>query len=332
VTDILLLENNMRLPDHFDFSMKPTPIMGFKRYFKKGHGYKLWIKRDDLTGLELSGNKVRKLDFLLKDAQKSSCRQIITCGGLQSNHCRTTAFCAAQLGMKTTLVLRGEKPSMPEGNYFLNSLLNANIRFVSPDEYNNVESIMQQTARQTSGSVYIIPEGGSNETGAWGYINCFLDILEQSKKMNQKFDTIVFATGSGGTHAGLLLGKLLTSSDINIVSVNVCNDAAFFVNKIDWIIKRFIERYGYNLNWNKNEIKIVDGFVGGGYGVIAQREADAISRFAQSEGLIIDPVYGVKALLALEEELQNKTLPGKNILFIHTGGIFGLFPYWLYFN
>jgi len=198
----------MNYPARLNISRLPTPIIPAQRFFADYPRYRFWIKRDDLSGLELSGNKVRKLEFLLQEAIDRKAGRIITCGGVQSNHCRTAAFMAAQVGLKCTLVLRGSEKESPTGNYFLNRLTNADIHFVNEDEYKNADGIMRHIAGQTDERCYIIPEGGSNETGVWGYIKCYEEILEQVRQTGRKIDTIVVATGSGGTHAGLLLGKL----------------------------------------------------------------------------------------------------------------------------
>ena len=199
----------MKIPENFNNAYLPTPVRAFNRFFENIEKYSVWLKRDDLTGIELSGNKVRKLDFLLKEASEQGAEYIITCGGLQSNHCRTTAFYATQLGMKTVLVLRGQPEEIPTGNYFMNLLLDVDIRFVTADEYQQVDLLMKKIADKLPGKAYIIPEGGSNETGAWGYIKAFNEIEAQGE-----FDTIVVATGSGGTNCGLILGKILGKSSI----------------------------------------------------------------------------------------------------------------------
>jgi len=313
----------MQFPDHFQQAHLPTPIIPFCNFFKELGTYTVLLKRDDFTGVELSGNKVRKLDFLLKDAQRLGATRVITCGGLQSNHCRSTAFYASQLGLKTTLVLRGQVPAQTTGNLFLNQLLGVDIHYISAGEYESVNAIMENIAQQSPEKCYIIPEGGSNEIGAWGYIKAFYEIIEQDRHI----ETIVVATGSGGTHAGLLLGKLLSKSPLNVLSVNVCDDAGFFQDKIDSIMREFCQRYEKHLKWQKSDIRIIDGFVGAGYGEIGPREVETIKRLAQQEGIVIDPVYGAKALAGFEHYLKNKQIPGEKILFIHTGGIFGVFPY-----
>lgn len=313
----------MKFPDHFQQANLPTPIIPFTRFFQTQKDYEIYLKRDDFSGIELSGNKVRKLDFLLMDAHNKGATHVITCGGLHSNHCRTTAYYAAKLGFKSTLVLCGAAEHPATGNLLLNSILDTDIKFISAEAYTQVDEYMAKIAATHPQTSYIIPEGGSNEVGAWGYVKAFFEIIEQDPGV----ETIVVATGSGGTHAGLLLGKLIAESPVNIISVNVCEDTDFFTKKIDSIMQRFNERYGYKLSWQLSDIRIVDGFVGAGYGQTGSAEVDIIKRLARTEGIVIDPVYGAKALAGFEQQLKQGRIPGKKILFIHTGGIFGIFPY-----
>jgi len=321
---------NISYPPSFNFANLNTAIIAIKDCAQKYPGYHLWIKRDDLTGLELSGNKVRKLDFLLKDVVNNGATHIITCGAVQSNHCRATAFMAAKIGLNCTLFLRGQPEGFPTGNFFLDKLVNPEIIFVTVEEYREIESRMEQEAQKLSGrgeKVYVIPEGGSNVLGVWGYIRCMEEISNQIQKASLPIQAIMVATGSGGTHAGLLLGKLIMNSNLDVLSVNVCDDAAFFKQKILKLVNEFKNRFNYQFKADEGDINIFDGFVGEGYGKITSQEIDMIKRFALSEGIILDPVYCAKAFLGLEYLLKNRALNYENILFIHTGGIFGIFPY-----
>lgn len=320
-----IMKLKIEYPKKKNFGIYPTPISQIKTFFKNENNYNVWIKRDDLTGLELSGNKVRKLEYIFTDAESKKAKQIITCGGIQSNHCRTTAFLASKLQLACTLFLRGEVPKIKTGNFLLNSILNAKIKIVTKEEYKSIDKIMDEYAKVIRNNAYVIPEGGSNEIGVWGYIECFFEILKQIKDQKIKIETIVVPTGSGGTHAGLLLGKILAGSNIEIISINVCDSSEFFVEKINDIITRFFERYDIDGNFVKKDIKIFDGFVGEGYGLITETETNIIKRFAQAEAIIIDPVYTAKALNGIEKLMKKRHIPGKNILFVHTGGIFGLF-------
>jgi D-cysteine desulfhydrase len=314
-----------KYPQKIFFGIYPTPIIPINNFFCLSNKYNVWIKRDDLTGLELSGNKVRKLEYIFADAAISNSNHVITCGGIQSNHCRTTAFLATRLQYDCTLFLKGQIPPIKSGNYLLNSILNVKIKNVTNEEYQAIDNIMAQAAQEINNTTYVIPEGGSNEIGVWGYIECFSEILKQIKEQNINIDTIIVPTGSGGTHAGLLLGKYIFNSDIEIISINVCDSSQFFINKINNIINKFASINNLFFNFNIDDIKIFDGYVGEGYGIVTVRETDIIKRFAMAEGIIIDPVYTAKALIGLEDLMKTESIPGKNILFIHTGGIFGLF-------
>jgi D-cysteine desulfhydrase len=315
----------LAIPKSLSFTQTKTPIIEISGKNKT----RLWLKRDDLTGMELSGNKIRKLDFLLQQALEDNAHGIITCGGLQSNHCRAAAYAAAKLGLETILFLRGQEEELPTGNHFLNQLVGAKIQYVTQEEYIDINLLMEKKSLELAKkekNFYVIPEGGSNEVGAWGYIKCFYEINEQIDAKNISIDAIAVSTGSGGTHAGLLIGKLLKNSDIDIISINVCDSAKFFKEKISGIIKKFEIKYDQNFGPQKNNIIIYDGFTGSGYGEIGDREVDIIKRFVQKEGIVLDPVYTAKAYFGLEQLINEGQLAYNNILFIHTGGIFGIFP------
>jgi len=238
------------------------------------------------------------------------------------------------VGLECVLFLRGVPGELPTGNHLLNLLTNAIIHYVSAEEYEDIDNLMDAESKNSSNSgkkFYVIPEGGSNATGAWGYCQCFFELSDQIKQHQLPVEAIIVASGSGGTHAGLLLGKLMQNSKIDILSVNVCDDGSHFRNKIASIITDFNNKYSFAFNLQKEDIHIIDGFVGGGYGEIGSDEVDLIKRFVRNEGIILDPVYTAKAFLGLENLMNEKKLKYKNILFIHTGGVYGLFPYAEYF-
>lgn len=186
----------LAIPKSLNLTQPKTPIIELNGQNKT----RIWLKRDDLTGIELSGNKIRKLDFLLQEAIEKKAQGIITCGGLQSNHCRAAAFAGAKLGLETILYLRGTPEKQPTGNHFLNLLVGATIHYVTHEEYLEIDSIMEQKSQKLAEQgkqFYIIPEGGSNEIGAWGYIKCFYEITEQIEANNISIDAIAVSTGSG---------------------------------------------------------------------------------------------------------------------------------------
>lgn len=291
----------------------------------------IWIKRDDQTGSEFSGNKIRKLEYALSEAINFGCDTIITCGGIQSNHCRATAVASVMLGLKPVLLLRvSETPSI-EGNYFIDKLLGADVRFCTPDEYRNSRGeIMNSIAKEyekDGHKAYVIPEGASYGLGCMGYYNCMEEIVEQEKEMGVKFDTVVVATGSGGTYAGLHLANKINGYNKKVIGFAVCDNNEYFTDVVCSIGKDAIPYIGKPYVIKKEEIHFNDKYVGIGYALSTQEELSFINKIAKMEALILDPVYTGKAMKGLYEEIKSGNLQdSENILFIHTGGLFGLFP------
>jgi len=317
-------------PDSIKLAQVPTPIFKLERISKIFEGPQIFIKRDDYTGVATTGNKIRKLEFLLADAQAQNCDYVITCGGIHSNHARATAVAAAKIGMKSHLVLRNGISKDLEANPLLNRLVGAEMEYITPEEYQRVGEIMARVAENLKikgHRPYAIPEGGSNELGALGYVKAAEEIAHQLKVMKLKIQHIVVPVGSGGTYAGLLIGKFLYDLPAQIHGVNVCDSAEFFIGKIHGIVKNAIKRFNLNLTISKSDVNIIDGYVGKGYGLSRQEEIDTIKRVAQTEGIILDPVYTGKTFYGLYDQIRaGKFKSNENVLFIHTGGIFGLFP------
>ena len=308
----------------------PTRIERLEKFstIVKEHVY---IKRDDQTGTEFSGNKIRKLEYSINEAINNDCDTLITCGGIQSNHARATAAAGIKLGLKSVLVLRSDEKPELEGNYLIDKIMGADVRIISSEDYRErrqeiMENILKELeAKGRKG--YIIPEGASNGIGTFGYLACFKEILEQEKEHGIVFDTIVTAVGSGGTFAGLYLGNKLTNSGKKIVGINVCDTAEYFKERVSEIleeVKTYIPDTEFEIS--KDDMCIIDGYVGDGYAVSRTEELDFICDFAEAEGIILDPVYTGKAMRGLYTEIKKGTFKdSKNILFIHTGGLFGLF-------
>lgn len=321
----------MKIPERIKFANLPTKIEKLERLSQELGGPCIYIKRDDQTGIEVSGNKIRKLEFSVKEALDMRCNYLITIGGIQSNHCRATAAVAAKLGLKAHLVLRKDKEEEIDGNLFLDKLLGAEIRFVNPEEYKEeLSEILQEVsldAEKRGYKPYIIPVGASNGIGAFGYYQAFKEIAMQEKKMGINFDMIIVATGSGGTYSGLFLGKKIFNHSADIYGVNVCDDAEYFIQTIDNILQESLDYLKIQLPYERNEIHLLDGYVGRGYALSSPAELQFIHMLAKLEGVILDPIYTGKALYGLTEEIKKGHLKAyKNILFIHTGGLFGLFP------
>lgn len=297
-------------------------------------GVNIFFKRDDQTGSEVSGNKVRKLEYSIKEAIDQGCDTLITCGGIQSNHARSTAAVAIKAGLSSILVLRTNEEPEVEGNYFIDRLLGADIRFITSDEYsNNRQEIMENIVKELEKDGrkgYIIPEGASNGVGSLGYINFVKEVLEFEEKTDVVFDTIVVAVGSGGTYAGIHMGNdIYLDGKRRVVGFNVCDTAEFFKEKVKEIIKESKEYLNEkDLEKVKSEnMDIIDGYVGEGYALSTEEELNFIWDLAKKEGVILDPVYTGKAMFGLHNEIKKGSFKNsKNILFVHTGGLFGLFP------
>ena len=325
----------LNYPAHLEIARKGTPLQKMERLSAE-LGVEIFFKRDDLTGCELSGNKIRKLEFLLADARAKGADTVITCGGAQSNHCRATALAAVGAGLKSTLLLRTEDPINPppcHGNILLNKLAGAELVWITPAEYKerHIRFEIEQERLGGRGKVaYIIPEGGSNQLGSWGYVKAMEEIANDLTALGTvdfTETTVISATGSGGTTAGLLLGARLLGLDLRVTGVNVCDDEDYFVSVIGHICKGFIKDYSVDITINSTDIDIVDGYVGRGYALSRQEELQAIYDLAQLEGVVLDPVYTGKAFYGMVSEIKkNRSAFGKRIVFVHTGGLFGLFP------
>lgn len=317
----------MKMPKSISIANLPTKIEKLERLSKE-LDKNIYIKRDDQTGTEISGNKIRKLEFAVKEALDNGCDYLITCGGIQSNHARATAAVAAKLGMGSYLVLRGNQESDVEGNYFLDKILGANIKFVTPEEYrenrmNIMENIEEELAKEGH-KAYILPEGASNGIGSFGYYKAMEEILEQEKELHVKFDAIVVTVGSGGTYAGLYYANHIKNNDSTIYGINICDDDEHFKTVVQGLFKDMDKYSGEKINIDREDIDIIHGYPGEGYALSRPEEIEFIHRFAKLEGIILDPVYTGKAMYGFVEEVKKgKFDEHKNILFIHTGGIFG---------
>ncbi len=323
--------DTMRMPDSMQFANLPTKIEKLDRLSAELGNVEIYIKRDDQTGTEFSGNKIRKLEFAIKEALDQGCDYLITCGGIQSNHARATAAIAAKLGMYSYLVLRGTGEEDIDSNYFLDKVLGASIKFITPEDYKERRmEIMTQLAEELSAQghkAYVIPEGASNGIGTFGYYRALEEILVQEKELGIKFDAIVTAVGSGGTYAGLFYANEVNNNAAKIFGVNVCEDKEHFRNQITNILEESFGYTGEKIDFSREDINIIDGYVGIGYAMSRPEEIEFIQKLARLEGIILDPVYTGKAMYGLVEEIKKGAFANyEKILFIHTGGLFGLFP------
>lgn len=319
-------------PPRLTLARLPTPL---ERSPKLGDllGVPLWWKRDDLTGAELSGNKIRKLEFLLADAEVVGADTVVTCGGVQSNHCRATALAAARRGLDCVLLLRVPDPDAPpplQANTLLAALASAEIRYVSVDQYRRRDELFRDLSvelGQRGRRPYLIPEGGSNALGAWGYVQCVAELRAQ---LGDRPVTIVYAAGSGGTGAGIEIGIRRTGwTTARAVGFAVCDDRAFFQRLIADIAAQMNRRWDLGQSITADQIAIIDGYIGPGYGQTTPDVLAAIRDAARDDGIVLDPVYTGKAFFGLTREVAgNPEIFGAgDVVFIHTGGIFGLFPF-----
>ena len=299
------------------FAHLPTPVERLPRLSNELGGPQLLVKRDDLTGLAFGGNKIRKLEFLLAEAQSHGARTIITAGAVQSNHCRQTAAACARLGFDCTLVLSGEKPATASGNLLLDQLFKARIVWTSLEARDQVLQETFQKAWETGQRPYLIPYGGSNTTGAAGYVFAMKELLEQDCQP----DWIVFASSSSGTQAGLVTGARLFGFHGKVLGISVDEPEADLKARVAALATATADALGEQCKFEPEEILVSAGYLGGGYGVMGQAEVQAICLFARTEGLLLDPVYTGRAAAGLIDLIRKGFFHREEtVLFWHTGG------------
>ena len=307
-------------PKKISLAQIPTPLEEIKF-----EGKSFLIKRDDLTGCELSGNKVRKLEYLLAEAKHQRADIIFTSGGDQSNHARATVIAAKKMGLNTKLFLWGKDAPVSNGNLFLDKMSGANIQFFTEKEYEKVNEIMfeQRLALLKKGkNAFVFPGGGSTTLGIWGYIN-FINELKKQVDL-KKIDSIVAACGSGGTAAGMLVGAALNNLDVKIVAVHVLMSKSEMENHILQLAEGCVLDYKLKCKIDPKNLIVLDGYSKEGYKKISKPKVKLIKRFASETGILFDPAYTGKAFKAYYDNYLIKG-KGKRNIFVHTGGLFGIF-------
>lgn len=296
------------------------------------------MKREDLVGIALGGNKVRKLEYALAEAQAQGATAIVTSGAVQSNHVRLTIACANRLGLKTYVVLRGEKPEKPTGNLLLDHILGAKeIHWVDPKPYATREELVQATETRAQelaeelrkrGEVpYVIPNGCKPLHSALAYAGCVLEILEQMRAMNLAPDVIVTACGTAGTQTGLILGSLLfAQGQIRVVGISVSGKAEVLRERIRRNLGEALRFLEMTIAVPENAVEVYDKYVGPGYAVPTPAMRAAVELVARTEGILLDPVYTGKAMAGLIDLARRGAFrPDQNVVFLHTGGVPALF-------
>ncbi|MBI4587605.1 MAG: pyridoxal-phosphate dependent enzyme [Candidatus Rokubacteria bacterium] len=317
------------VPPRVPLACLPTPILKLER-LSACFGVEIFVKRDDLTGLLETGNKVRKLEFLVGEALALGADTLVTCGTLQSNCCRAVAAVAARLGLRAVLALRGEKPDTYDGNLLLGRLLGAEVVYCSEDEFERIDEVfarLTEDVRARGGRPYVIPESGATELGALGYLECAHEIAEQVRHGAPAFDTLVMTAFSGGSQAGLLMGKQVGGLSAEIVGIPIAHAASQVREYVGATITRAAARFGLAVDPPK-AVHLLDGYQGMGRASIRKEELATIIRLAREEGIVLDPVYTGKAFLGFLDHLARDPKQfGSRVCFIHTGGIFSLFPF-----
>ncbi len=294
-----------------DLARKPTPL---EKHVVDGK--EIWIKRDDLTEFVASGNKIRKLEYLLGEAVERKASVVITCGAVQSNHARATNYLAKRLGMEVILYLKEWYPGKESGNFFLNSLMGGEINVISAQDYERVDEVMEEKRKELEkeGKIaYVIPEGGSNALGSRGYEDAVFEMARQVDL--SEFDAIYVATSSAGTYAGILSGVKKLGLRIDVRGVVIHRKPVDFVVEK---IKRILKELG---NDDTSGINIIQGFEGKDYAYPSEEDLRTIKLVAEQTGVILDPVYTAKAFRGTLETMGEK----EKVIFVHTGGTFGLF-------
>jgi D-cysteine desulfhydrase len=297
-----------------------------------GYGKRLWIKRDDLTGSVLTGNKIRKLEFIGAYALAKGYRTLVTCGGVQSNHCRATALVAAQLGLECHLVLRAdERDAAATGNLLLDMLAGATYEVLPAAEWGrqlkSTYRHLEEAFRTQGRPALMIPTGGSDSLGVWGYISAAEELGRDLLENDVTSAVVAVATGSAGTQTGLTAGAAMFNLPLRVIGYAVCDDATWFNRRVatDWASS--VERWPSLPN-----IALVpetrDHSVGAGYGLANASTYELIAELARLEGVVLDPVYTAKAFEGLLSDIQAGFYDGvDDIIFVHTGGVFGLFSH-----
>ncbi len=314
----------------YNLGFFPTPLHPLTNLSQEYPDYNIFIKRDDQTGLASGGNKTRKLEYLIKEALDNGYKIVFTAGAQQSNHCRQTAAACALAGLECHLIVRGTEPKTYQGNLLLSHILGAKIHFTgNNDKEIDIESFNHRIAKGEK--KFIIPFGGSNIIGALGYVEAVKELKNQLTNLHLNIDYIFFASSSGGTQAGLILGLELYQLKTTLIPIKIDKDETYGLEleeAILKIVKEGTELLNIQREYSIGDISVNKSYNKAAYGVLTDNERTAINIMAINEGILLDPVYTGRAFYGMLSFLKEKKLKAKsNILFWHTGGLPALFDY-----
>jgi len=316
----------------------PTPLVELKNLSERLGGPRIFLKRDDMTGLGLGGNKLRKLEYALAEAMRKGATSVITVGGVQSNHVRLTAAACNKLGLETILVLRGKEPERASGNLLIDRILGVKeVHFVAGDWHPAKEEIdrladdkvreIEEGLKREGKIPYFIPNGCKPIHGALGYAGCVLEIVSQLREHGLAPDAIVTACGTSSTQTGLVLGSYLYGGgEIEVIGISVATDRETLIERIDRQLREACAELEIDADIPKGAVRVLDDYIGPGYGIPTEGMKGAVLLVAQTEGIVLDPVYTGKAMAGLIDLIENGYFKrGDTVVFVHTGGSPGLF-------
>lgn len=316
----------------YNLGFFPTPLHKLKNLSKVYSDYNIFIKRDDQTGLASGGNKTRKLEYLIKQALDNNYDAVFTTGAQQSNHCRQTAAACAQAGIECHIVVRGTAPKVYQGNLLLSHLLGAKIHFTNDNRkdinFNEFTSKLEKNSKS-----FIIPIGGSNSIGALGFVDAIKELKIQLMDQHINMDYLFFASSSGGTQAGIMLGLALADLNIELIPIKIDKDEPEDQGvELEEAILKIINKGKKLLNIERQftlkDIPLNKEYNEANYGVLTNNEILAINELALNEGILLDPVYTGRAFYGMLDCLKNKKIKqNSNVLFWHTGGLPALFEH-----
>jgi D-cysteine desulfhydrase len=312
---------NVNYPDRKLLAHLPTPLEKLERLSKHLGGPDIYMKRDDQTGLATGGNKTRKLEFLVADALAQGCDHLITTGAPQSNHCRQTAAAAAHFGLGCSLVLNGKEQSFLQGNLLLDKLLGAHLYWTGERPRNEVMAEVANEQRVMGHKPYVIPLGGSNVMGAASYVLAMQELMEQLAAASINIDFIVFASSSGGTQAGIVLGAEVYGFRGQVLGISVDHPADDLKMQVSALATATATHLGLGTVSIAHKVEVNDDYLGDGYAMVGETEREAIQMVAQLEGILLDPVYTGRAMGGLIDLIRwGAFTRGQSVLFWHTGG------------